>query len=314
MFPADVRRVTVPFSTPTFRVLPGFGGRLALVDDRACEPILGGNKARKLLGGLLDEARARGADRLFTFGAHGSHHVLATAVLGARAGFEVHAALWPQPNTPHTGAVLAAGLREGLVAHHVQSAHDRVAAWRALRAARAPRTFVIPLGGSTPSTLAAHASAARDLVHGSPEIATFDAVVVPFGSGGTALGLALGLEDALGDRGPEVHGVVVSPPAFGSRALALGLLARAATSGMCTPRTARGAWRRLRSVSGYVGAGYGHTTPTIDAAIAEGAAHGLHLEPTYTGKAFAYARDLAARGLRVAFWMTLGRVPAPTCP
>jgi D-cysteine desulfhydrase len=309
MFPTRERHVTDPISSPTFLRLPGFGGRLALVDDRGCEPVLGGNKARKLLGGLLDEARAEGARRLFTFGAHGSHHVLATATLGARAGFEVHAMLWSQPSTPHADAVLAAGLREGLVAHHVQNARDTSAAWRAIRASRAPGTKVIPLGGSTPESLAAHAQAARDVARAFPELADYDAVVLPLGSGGTALGVALGLEEALGSRGPVVHGVLVSPPAFASPALALRLLAAAVSGRHVAPPHARAAWRRLRTDAGYVGDGYGHTSSIVARAIERGAELGLDLEPTYTGKAFAAALDLAAQGRRVAFWMTLGRLP-----
>src|SRR5262245_61649799 len=50
----------------------------------------GGNKVRKLEF-LLGEARARGARRLVTLGAIGSHHVLATAIYGKQAGFAVDA-------------------------------------------------------------------------------------------------------------------------------------------------------------------------------------------------------------------------------
>jgi D-cysteine desulfhydrase len=313
MFPADERRVTSSISSPKVEELRGFGGRLALVDDRGAEPVLGGNKARKLLlGGLLEGARERGAARLFTVGAVGSHHVLATAVLGARAGFEVHAALWSQPDTPHVRAVFEAGTRAGLVAHRVHSARDAAALRRALREARSPRTAYVPLGGSTPATLEAHARAARDVAQ---SLGGFDAVVVPLGSGGTAAGIALGLEAALGRRGPSVHGVAVSPPGFASPALALGLLSRAAARGLVPPALALGAWRRLHADDGFLAGGYGHTSPAVDRAIDLGAREGLTLEPTYTGKAFAAAVALAARGARVAFWMTLGRVPgAPTCP
>jgi 1-aminocyclopropane-1-carboxylate deaminase/D-cysteine desulfhydrase-like pyridoxal-dependent ACC family enzyme len=309
VFPADERGVTSPISPPVLRPLDGFGGRLALVDDRASEPTLGGNKARKLLGGLLREAQERGARRLFTFGAYGSHHVLATAVLGARAGFEVHAALWPQPETAHTREVRRAGLAAGLVAHRVQDASSVPAVLDAARVALRGGTHVIPLGGSTPSSLAAHARAAHDLVRAHPEVADLDAIVVPFGSGGTALGIAVGLADALGPRGPRVIGVAVSAPSYGSSALAADLLARAAVRGLVTPAVARLAWARLHAERSLVGAGYGASSPAVEAAIARGATLGLKLEATYTGKAFAAAFDRAARGDRVAFWMTLGRLP-----
>src|SRR6478672_9992546 len=58
--------------------------------DDASGSVYGGNKVRKLEF-LLGEARASGARRLVTLGAIGSHHVLATAVYGGRAGFLVDA-------------------------------------------------------------------------------------------------------------------------------------------------------------------------------------------------------------------------------
>src|SRR5690349_19914045 len=50
----------------------------------------GGNKVRKLEF-LLGDAKTRGARRLVTLGAIGSHHVLATAIYGRQAGFAVDA-------------------------------------------------------------------------------------------------------------------------------------------------------------------------------------------------------------------------------
>jgi 1-aminocyclopropane-1-carboxylate deaminase/D-cysteine desulfhydrase-like pyridoxal-dependent ACC family enzyme len=295
---------TIP--APFFPEIVGFSGKLAVIDDRACASPLGGNKARKLLGGLLGEARAHGAKRLFTCGAYGSHHVLATAVHGARAGFEVHAALWPQPETEHVRTVREAGLAAGLVAHHVHSATTLRSAARTLAIARDPKTFFIPLGGSTPRSLEAHAAATRALVARHPTLAGLDAIVVPFGSGGTALGIALGLAQALGDRGPRVHAVVVSAPAFGSTALAAQLLARAVAGGLVGAGTARQAWRRLVPDARFVGAGYGHTTRPAEEALGFARAAGFELEVTYTAKAFAAALTLVRAGERAAYWATLG--------
>jgi hypothetical protein len=75
---------------------------------------------------------------------------------------------------------------------------------------------------------------------------------------------------------------------------------------------ASGAWRRLRAVPTFVGAGYGHSSDAVAGAIATGSALGLDLEATYTGKAFAAALAAATRGRRVAFWMTLGRTTGDT--
>ncbi len=81
-------------------------------DDLTALPY-GGNKPRKLEL-ILGEARARGARRLITFGALGSHHVLATAVYGRARGFAVTAVLVPQPVDDH--------VRQSLLAAHAQGA------------------------------------------------------------------------------------------------------------------------------------------------------------------------------------------------
>jgi 1-aminocyclopropane-1-carboxylate deaminase/D-cysteine desulfhydrase-like pyridoxal-dependent ACC family enzyme len=301
--------MTRTIALPMFRELGDSLGFMALIDDRSSEPLLGGNKARKLLGGLLDDAHRRGAKRILTFGAHGSHHVLASAVLGAREGFEVHALLWPQAPSAHATDVLEAGLRAGLHAHHVQSARDLPHAWAALRIGLGRGTYVIPLGGSTPASLEAHARATRELVATHPAIADLDAIVLPLGSGGTALGVALGLAQTLGTRGPRVHGTLVSHPSYGSRLLVDGLLAGGLAHRFVNAHTARLARARLVADGRYIDPGYGAASARVLAAMREGATLGLALDPTYTGKAFAAALDLTRHGERVAFWMTLGRVP-----
>ena len=299
--------MTEAILAPCFRAIVARSERLSLIDDGACALALGGNKARKLLHGLLDEARKAGAERLFTCGASGSHHVLATAIHGARAGFEVHAALWAQPESDHVRAVREAGLAARLVAHDVQSTTTAREFARLVRTAHDKRTFVIPLGGSTPRSLDAHASATRALVAAHPELAHHHAIVVPFGSGGTALGIALGLAQALGDRGPCVHAVSVSKPPFGSTLLAARLLGLTVAAGLVEAAVARLAWRKLHVDASYIGDGYGHANPAAILAMSVAAEAGLELELTYTAKAFAAALDLARAGKRSAYWATLGR-------
>src|SRR5436305_12444626 len=80
--------------------------------DDLTSPIYRGNKVRKLER-LIPEALARGKKRIITVGAAGSHHVLATAVYGARAGLEVEAAVVPQPRTDHVVDNMRADLAAG---------------------------------------------------------------------------------------------------------------------------------------------------------------------------------------------------------
>ena len=77
----------VPASTPVEPLaLPGAPAGACFVkrDDRSC-PLYGGNKPRKL-DYVLGAARARGTRRLVTSGGIGTHHGLATAILGRSLG------------------------------------------------------------------------------------------------------------------------------------------------------------------------------------------------------------------------------------
>ena len=69
-------------------------------DDGCSARLYGGNKPRKLAF-LLGQALASGYHSVVTSGALGSHHCLATAILGREFGFNVHLILFPQPVNNH---------------------------------------------------------------------------------------------------------------------------------------------------------------------------------------------------------------------
>src|SRR6187551_3427054 len=81
--------------------------------DDLTDRVYGGSKARKL-GPLLQDASARGAKKLVTIGAVGSHHVLATGVFGKRAGFDVTAVLLAQPQSVHVLETVRASIGQGV--------------------------------------------------------------------------------------------------------------------------------------------------------------------------------------------------------
>ena len=80
------------YPTPIRRCSP----QLWVKDDGATATLYGGNKVRKLEY-LLAAARARGARRIVTVGAGGSHHVLATTLYARTIGIATAAVLFPQP-------------------------------------------------------------------------------------------------------------------------------------------------------------------------------------------------------------------------
>ncbi|HEX8792709.1 MAG TPA: pyridoxal-phosphate dependent enzyme [Polyangiaceae bacterium] len=277
-------------------------------DDRT-HAVYGGNKVRKLEA-LLADARARGARRLVTVGAVGSHHVLATTYFGKRAGFEVEAVLVPQPRTEHVVEVLRADLALGLRAYPVGS-------WSAAPWAISARAFaaggaagkarVIPVGGSSVLGSMPYVDAGLELAAQirAGELPEPDVCVVAVGSGGTAGGLAAGF--AVAGLRTTVVGVCVSTPPWALSRLSHHF-ARA-----CVRR--RGPARsplRLVIDRRFLGTGYAYPTPEgAEATRAAAELADLPLDPTYTAKTFAcalwYLR--ARRAKHVLYWHTLSSAP-----
>jgi 1-aminocyclopropane-1-carboxylate deaminase/D-cysteine desulfhydrase-like pyridoxal-dependent ACC family enzyme len=270
----------------------------------------GGNKVRKLEH-LLADALAKQAKRVVTVGAAGSHHVLATTYFGTRAGLEVEAILVPQPSTAHVVETLRAAIHLGLRAFPVGS-------WSAVPLAMAQRVaagaWPMTVGGSNVSGSMGYVQAARELATQvrSGELPEPDVCVVALGSGGTAAGLAAGLE-AEGMK-TRVVGVCVSSPAWALRLIARSLARRCARrAGLPPDRAPRADLRaRLRVDTRFLGAGYGHATRAGDeaTAVAFEAAH-LALDPTYTAKAFASAlwHVRSRRARHILYLHTLSSAP-----
>lgn len=144
--------------------LPDGGERRIRVkrDDLTARPY-GGNKVRKLEF-ILADAKARGATRVITAGAAGSHHALATAVYARRLGMEATLVLFPQARTDHVRRVLL--LDQALGAElrftpRMESVPFAVA--RARLAHLAEKPYVIAPGGSDPIGTLGYVSAGLEL-------------------------------------------------------------------------------------------------------------------------------------------------------
>jgi len=296
-FPTAVERIDALSRAPT---------SLWVKRDDVTNADYGGNKVRKLER-ILADARSRGARRIVTIGAVGSHHVLATAIFARRLGIPVEAVLVPQPGTPHVIENVRADL--GLGVRVFPASSFPLAALRLVeRVARG--AYYVPVGGSNLLGALAYVDAARELasqVH-TGELPEPDAVVVTLGSGGTAGGLAAGF--ALEGLRTRVVAVTVSDPASGiarrGHALAKAAARHEATRlGRPVPRI------RMEVDASYLGAGYGHPTEAGRHALAVAARAGLTLDLTYTAKTFAAALDRVDRGTErnLLFWHTLSRAP-----
>jgi 1-aminocyclopropane-1-carboxylate deaminase/D-cysteine desulfhydrase-like pyridoxal-dependent ACC family enzyme len=312
------------YPTPLWR----FGGSdsaahdIWVKDDGRTAALYGGNKVRKLER-LLAAARQRRASRLLTLGAAGSHHVLATCLYGARAGFRTHAVLTPQPWSAHAEETLRAGLNAGL---SVTPARSYLRALATLRRERRPGDFVIGPGGAGVEGTWAYCLAVDELREqlSRQAVPALDAIIVAAGSGSTAAGLLAGIVRT-GAARRIVAVQVVSNPAL--RAVVVGQAACALWRHDQSIR-ALDAIRSLRIDARFVGAGYGHSSADGERVTELARSFGLELEPTYTAKAFAAALSWAnvtradsprgdnrRRKLRLhrrrtyLYWHTLSAVP-----
>ncbi len=282
---------------------------LWLKRDDESGPLYGGNKVRKLEY-LLGEAQARGAKRLVTIGGYGSHHVLATGILGRAAGFEVEAVVFPQPITDHVRETVTAGAAAGIHYHASASYWDllpRIVRQRWRRGSH----WVAP-GGSSPIGTMGYVSAGLELAGqvARSECPAPDVIYVALGSCGTAAGLWLGLQLAgLRCRVVAVR-VVDRWVANRSATLRLGHATARLIDEPCALDP-----DLLTVDHRFFGGAYGRVTDAAGTAVERGRELGLVLETTYTGKAFAaLLADVEAgrlAGKRALFWNTFSSVPLP---
>jgi D-cysteine desulfhydrase len=303
-------------------------GQLWVKNDGGLNPTYGGNKVRKLEP-ILREALARGARRLVTVGAAGSHHVLATCLFGRELGIPTAAVLTTQPWTDHAEQTLRASLGSGLQAHPAPSL--AAVPWQLARLLRAGDRLVT-VGGSSVAGVLGYVEAAAELAEQirAGELPEPDVIVAALGSGGTVAGLLTGvLREGLRSR---VLGVSVAARGVAARALVLGL-ARAAAQRLRSGADLMRLSATLLVDTRQLGRGYGHPTNSGAIATELARAAGLSLDPTYTAKAFAGALALLGaqtqpglsapgaeiskitefvelgRPLRVLYWHTLSCAP-----
>jgi D-cysteine desulfhydrase len=277
-------------------------------DDLSAQPY-GGNKVRKLEF-LLAAARQRGARRLITVGAAGSHHALATTIFGRQLGFEVTLVLFPQPFTEHVRDILLLDVAHGAELRFTRRMETVPAALFATTMRyRGEKAIVIPAGGSDAVGTLGYVNAALEF---ADQVRRGDAVqpatvVLAAGTLGTAAGLALGF--ALAEMPVHIIAArITSRIVTNERVLvrlikgAEDILHRAGLPGMYAERAIASVELRHE----HIGRGYGIATEEANAATDVFARLGIHLDPTYTAKAAAALLHNAATAHGpVLFWHTL---------
>ena len=254
-----------------------FGANVYLKRDDLTGLGLGGNKVRKLEF-LLADAKAQGAEVVFTTGGAQSNHAMLTAAAANRLGMKPILILKQRGVTARRGNQLLEHLMGTDVRFLDTDSYDDIYAEmdRVGEALGVPY-YKIPCGGSNALGSLGYVACAEEI---AGQGMRFDHLVCAEGSGGTMAGLALGAKLFL--PGTKVHGMMVDSDPFEEITLRLMKEAAALLKADLEITADDFALRDL------CGPGYAIPSEEGNAAVrllAE--TEGLFLDPVYTGKAFA---------------------------
>ncbi len=277
------------FPTPIQRlenVSRRFGANVYLKRDDLAGLGLGGNKVRKLEF-LLADAKAQGAEVVFTTGGAQSNHAMLTAAAANRLGMKPILILKKRGVTARRGNQLLEHLMGTDVRFLDTDSYDDIYAEmdRVGNALGVPY-YKIPCGGSNALGSLGYVACARELASQGLRI---DHLVCAEGSGGTMAGLALGAKLFL--PGTRVYGMMVDTDPFDR---ITPRLMREAAALLEADVTVTDADFTLRDVCG---PGYAIPSEEGNAAVRLMAEReGLFLDPVYTGKAFGGLVAMAREG------------------
>lgn len=269
----------------------------------------GGNKIRKLEFTLADAAR-QGAKRVVTFGAIGTNHGVATAMMCQKHGLECVIYLFDQPVTDTVRQNLRLMQAYGAILIYKGSLFKTVLAYYLSPYRAKAGSYFLFAGGSNLYGTLAFVNAALELKNQveqgkCPEPSV---IVCAVGSSSTLAGLSYGCQ--LAGLNSEVMGIRVAPEKLGPFP--------ACTQGT-TFQLMGEVYKFLKShcnqdipkpnqpnlVGSYYGDGYGVATEKGVAAIELFKSAGIKLEQTYTAKAAAaFIDQLDVSEKPVLYWDT----------
>lgn len=274
----------------------------------------GGNKVRKL-GYLVADALEGGADHLVSVGAEQSNHARCVAAVAAIEGLDCDLVLGGDPDSPVVGNLLLdhmLGARIQFPGTDDWEELERVSLEVAeqLRA-HGKRTYVMPIGGSTPIGALGFVDAYLELREQLGIVGVKPSSIVhATSSGGTQAGLAIGAHLLHDDV--KILGIGVAKTAGDLHAEIVEI-----TQGCLKLLGSVDSVLDITVVPGYLGRAYAEPT--------EGALHalrllfrteGILLDPVYTAKAMHAVIDAPTDVLGdgpIVFWHT-GGIPAVFSP
>ena len=263
-----------------------FGANVYLKRDDLTGLGLGGNKVRKLEF-LLADAKAQGAEVVFTTGGAQSNHAMLTAAAANRLGMKPILILKKRGVTARRGNQLLEHLMGTDVRFLDTDSYDDIYAEmdRVGKALGVPY-YKIPCGGSNALGSLGYVACAREIAQ---QDGSFTHLICAEGSGGTMAGLALGAKLFLPHT--KVYGMMVDTDPFDQ----------------ITPRLMREAAALLEADLEITDAdftlrdtcGPGYAIPSKEGSAAVkllAEQEGLFLDPVYTGKAFGGLVAMAREG------------------
>jgi len=247
---------------------------------------LGGNKVRKLEY-LLAQARAQGAEVVFTTGGAQSNHAMLTAAAAKKLGMTPVLILKKRGVTACMGNQLLERLMGTDVRFMDTDSYDDIyAEMDRVGQEMGKPYYKIPCGGSNALGTLGYVDCVREL---RDQGMRFDHIICAEGSGGTMAGLALGAKLFMPEA--KVTGMMVDDDPFEEITVRL-MREAAALLGESIEISAEDF--ELRDMCG---PGYAIPSQEGNEAVSMMAAQeGLFLDPVYTGKAFAGLIAMAKEG------------------
>lgn len=302
--------------------LPALAGELGLAylgvkrDDQIAA-LHGGNKPRKL-DYLLAVPPYSEAKRWAGLGAIGSGNMVALVAAAAELGRRVEAHLFWEPiseGVVDNLAFVASGPTD--IRFHLSRFTAVIRRPTLLLGSSAGDPAVLPVGSTSPRSTLGSIRAGLELADqiAAGELPAPDVLYLALGTGGTSIGVALGL--AMAGLKTEVVAVAVVERPFTTWRQMARLRAMVAdfVTELGLDVTGHRGPDRFVIDRRHLGSGYAEVTPASLRACRRLASLGVALEPIYTGKAMAGLLAAAEagelRGKRVLFWNTRhgGTVP-----
>ena len=276
------------------QALEPMGPKAWIKRDDISHPVYGGNKIRKLEF-ILAEVQQRGANRVITFGATGTNHGVATAMLCQQLGLRCTVLLFDQPDSKTVQQNLQRMQQFGADLVFCGSLASTVMRFYCHPKRLSADTYFLFAGGSNVAGTMGFINAAYELKQQiedkqCPQPAK---IFVPVGSSATLAGLTIGM--ALAQLEVEIVGIRVAPSH-------LGIIPTCTVS--TVQKLIKQTRRRLTEsgidvppvpspilIDDYYGEGYGDRSEAGDKATEAFERCGVNLDQTYTAKAAAALLD-----------------------